>query len=86
MSNVTNINDFKQSALDNLRILRDGIESGEIVGVAVSMTYKDGSSGNCWNCDDRPIQLIGELHCLMADMEFYEIELRKHSEARDSGM
>ena len=78
--NVVNIDRFKQEALERLNYIKALIENDEIAGIAIATTYTNGEAGNSWICKDRPILLIGEIHCLMADMEFYEVDLRKHKD------
>jgi hypothetical protein len=78
MGKVTNIDNVKQLTLDRLDEIKSLVESGKVSGVAMAVCYKDGSTGNFWVTIDRPVTLIGELHCLMSDMEFYEVDLRKN--------
>jgi len=80
---VTNIDTYKDTAIKRLNNLIKEIENGDIVGIAVTFTLKDGDSGNMWTVAKKsnPVVLIGEMHCLMADLEFYEVDLRKHSES-----
>lgn len=79
MSKITNIDAFKQAALDRLDAVRKEIESGKVHSFAI-VTGNDEITSNCWIIRDRPVTLIGEMHCCMADMEYYEIDLRKHRE------
>jgi formyltetrahydrofolate synthetase len=81
---VVNIDRFKQDALENIDRLRALIENDELAGFAIATAYADGTAGNMWLSKDRPILLIGEMHCLMADMEFYEVDLRKHKDIENA--
>jgi hypothetical protein len=80
MNKVVNIDRFKQVALENIDRLRALVENDELAGIAIATAYHDGCGGNMWISKDRPVLLIGEMHCLMADMEFYEVDLRKYRE------
>ena len=77
---VVNIDSFKRNALENIDRIRALIEADELAGFAIATAYNDGCGGNMWLSKDRPVLLIGEMHCLMADMEFYEVDLRKHKD------
>jgi len=74
---IQNIDKFKDEALKRLQEVKEGIESGETIAFAIAeVTQK--TSKNMWIVQARPVTLIGEMHCLMADMEYYEVDLRKN--------
>lgn len=77
---VVNIDKFKREAIKRLQEVIKLIENNEISGMALAMTHNREASSNMWICDTDPVLLIGEMNCLQADMEYYELELRKHSE------
>lgn len=77
---IVQIDEFKRLAVARLKEAIDRINQGEVIGFALAEVSPDGSTANSWCIDGLPVSLIGELHCLMSDIEYYEVDLRKNKE------
>ena len=81
MAQIVELDSFKRTAIERLEEVIKDIKNGQVEAMAVAYVGpNDTVTGNVWCCQKRPVTLIGELHCLMADIEFYEVDLRKHNE------